>query len=60
MKYRLLTSGNERRLLLIFAGWGMDDAPLRELTPHAGYDLAVAWDYRDLNLPDFTNGYDEI
>ncbi len=60
MKYRLLTSGNEHRLLLIFAGWGMDDAPLRGLTPPAGYDLAVAWDYRDLDLPDFTNGYDEI
>lgn len=60
MKYRLLTSGDERRLLLIFAGWGMDDAPLRRLTPPKGYDLAITWDYREPNLPDFTNGYDEI
>lgn len=32
------------RLILIFAGWGMDAAPFAGLSRN-GYDIAVVWDY---------------
>ncbi len=38
-----------RRLILIFAGWGMDSRPFRELT-FDGYDILIIWDYRDLTF----------
>lgn len=38
-----------RRLLLIYAGWGMDWRPFRELSL-PGYDIMVLWDYRDLTF----------
>lgn len=36
-----------RRLILIYAGWGMDWRPFRGLTAE-GYDIMVIWDYRRL------------
>ena len=38
-----------RRLLLIYAGWGMVWRPFRELSL-PGYDIMVLWDYRDLTF----------
>lgn len=37
------------RLLLIYAGWGMDWRPFRDLSL-PGYDILVLWDYRDLTF----------
>lgn len=36
-----------RRLILIFTGWGMDWRPCRGLKAD-GYDIMVIWDYREL------------
>ncbi len=34
------------RLILLFAGWGMDEKPFSGIAV-PGYDLCVVWDYRD-------------
>lgn len=39
-------SGATPRLILIFAGWGMDSRPFASLA-RDGYDIAVVWDYAD-------------
>lgn len=58
-KFVSRTPGN-RRLVLVYADWGMDWHPLRSLRL-AGYDIAVVWDYRDLGLRLRSfNAYDEI
>lgn len=49
-----------RRLIIIFAGWAMDDKPFTGLS-RPGYDIAVVWDYRTLHIDwSFTRPYDEI
>lgn len=60
MKYVLVSRQNSRRLIIIFAGWGMDEYPFSELSL-TGYDIAVVWDYsdEDLHVP-FWDNYDEI
>lgn len=53
------TDGNSR-LVLIFAGWGMDDRPFRSLEV-AGYDVMVVWDYRSLQIDmSAFDGYEEV
>lgn len=48
------------RLILIFAGWGMDARPFAGLR-RPGYDIAVVWDYRSTVFPeDITTGYSEV
>ncbi|MCI8998126.1 MAG: DUF452 family protein [Muribaculaceae bacterium] len=49
------------RLLLLFAGWGMDHNPFTRLKV-SGYDLCVVWDYRDdrLSFEIAPERYDEI
>lgn len=48
------------RLVLFFAGWGMDPAPFADLA-RDGYDIAVLWDYRSLSIDwSFADPYDEI
>lgn len=42
-------SPGNSRLILIFAGWGMDWRPFRELRVD-GYDITVIWDYRSLTF----------
>lgn len=44
MKYRLTHSEGSSRLLLIFAGWGMDDIVFSHIR-RPGYDVMVVWDY---------------
>lgn len=54
-------SGNCRpRLILFFAGWGMDASVFAALSK-PGYDILVVYDYRndDFNI-DAVRGYDEI
>ncbi|MDE6832314.1 MAG: DUF452 family protein, partial [Muribaculaceae bacterium] len=61
MKFLRLQSNNSGRLLLIFAGWGMDPNPFRHLRAD-GYDIAVVWDYTDPTFLDADNlkSYSEI
>lgn len=60
MKHALVSRHNSRRLIILFAGWGMDGHPFMGLSL-PGYDLAVVWDYSDDNLPmPFWDNYDEI
>lgn len=57
--YKTKTSGC-RRLILFFAGWGMDPAPFQSLS-RPGYDVAVVWDYRTRDADwSEVDGYDEI
>ncbi len=49
-----------RRLILFFAGWGMDASVFAQLSK-PGYDLIVVYDYRTLEFDMETlDGYDEI
>lgn len=50
MKIEFLQQRGASRLILIFAGWAMDANPFKTLE-HQAYDIAVAYDYRDLHLP---------
>lgn len=50
MQCRLTTSPTNRRLLLFFSGWGTD-ASVAEGMDFSGYDTAVVWDYRTLDIP---------
>lgn len=44
MKHRIIHSEGSSRLLIIFAGWGMDDIVFSNLR-RPGYDIMVIWDY---------------
>lgn len=60
MQYRLISSVGSSRLILIFAGWGMDVAPFMSLRRN-GYDIMVIWDYRSLYIDwNVVGRYDEI
>ena len=60
MKYEVVSSTGSDRLILFFAGWGMDSAPFAGLN-RAGYDVAVVLDYRTTAIDwSFTAGYVEI
>lgn len=65
MNFRIVSTATpaqpERRLLLIFAGWAMDAAPFSHIKAN-GMDVAVVWDYRDIDtpLPDTIASYSEI
>lgn len=60
MKHAYVSRTGAPRLILIFAGWGMDEHPFAGLA-RAGYDIAVVWDYTDMAFrPEWTEGYDEV
>ncbi len=60
MKHEFVIQANNRRLLIIFAGWGMDANPFRHVS-RPGYDTLVLWDYRDLSMDwSVASAYDEI
>ena len=60
MQYRLIHSEKSPRLLLIFAGWGMDAGVFANLC-RPGYDIMVVWDYRSFHIDrSCGDGYDEI
>ncbi len=46
MKTAFISKEGSGRLILLFAGWGMDAHPFMELH-RSGYDIAVVWDYRN-------------
>lgn len=47
MKTEFVVNNQSDRLILLFAGWGMDSTPFRHLYK-PGYDIAVVSDYRDM------------
>ena len=49
MKLQLIQHNASPRLLLIFAGWGMDPRPFSQLKVE-DYDIAIVWDYTDEDL----------
>lgn len=49
MKQHYLINNNAPRLLLFFAGWGMDEQPFKQYTPN-GYDFMLCYDYRTLDF----------
>ena len=60
MRHAYVSRTGAPRLILIFAGWGMDEHPFAGLA-RAGYDIAVVWDYTDMDFsPVWTAGYDEV
>ncbi len=60
MKHEFVKKADNPRLILIFAGWGMDANPFRHIS-RPGYDTLVVWDYRDLYADwSFVANYDEI
>ncbi|MDE6460473.1 MAG: DUF452 family protein [Paramuribaculum sp.] len=60
MNYSFVSRTESSRLILFFAGWGMDEKPFAGLKL-AGYDIAVVWDYTEERLDtDFLNEYSEI
>ena len=56
MQVRRLSGKSEARLMLLFAGWGMDDAPFAPFARR--YETWVVWDYTDLahGLPALPGG----
>lgn len=60
MQYSLLSSTGSRRLILIFAGWGMDSRVFAHIQRN-GYDVAAVWDYRRFDIDwSVFDGYKEI
>lgn len=49
MHYSLISSTGSRRLILIYAGWGMDSRVFAHIR-RSGYDVAVVWDYRRFDI----------
>jgi len=60
MKHKIVSSTGSSRLILLFAGWGMDSRPFEGLS-RPGYDVAVVWDYRSFSASwQWTEAYKEI
>ncbi|MDE7408377.1 MAG: DUF452 family protein, partial [Muribaculaceae bacterium] len=60
MEYKFTVNDGNTRLLLIFAGWGMDHHPFESLQCQ-GYDIAVVWDYRNTFMStDAFSRYEEV
>ena len=60
MKQIFIHQKNSPRLILFFAGWGMDTNPFRTIDT-VGSDLLVCCDYRTLEVDNsLWSGYDEV
>jgi biotin synthesis protein BioG len=60
MKHIFIQHTGAHRLLLFFAGWGMDGAPFAAYRP-AGRDFMVCYDYSDASFDaSLIAGYDEV
>lgn len=60
MKVEFITCEQQRRLILVFAGWAMDRRPFETLH-RKGYDVALAWDYRSFDFDcSIVEPYDEV
>ncbi|MDE6453408.1 MAG: DUF452 family protein [Muribaculaceae bacterium] len=60
MKHAYIQRNGAPRLIVIFAGWGMDATPFAGLS-RTGYDIMAVWDYRTLDFdPSWTSAYQEV
>lgn len=60
MKQHFIIKNNSKRLLLFFAGWGMDETPFLQIRP-TDTDWMVCYDYRSLEFDtDLLQKYSEI
>lgn len=60
MKQEFIIRENHQRLLLFFAGWGMDVTPFSEIHPD-GCDWMICYDYRSLEFDEnLLRDYSEI
>lgn len=59
MRIKTIYRNGSRRLLLFFAGWGMDEHPFLNLR-FRDYDIALVHDYTDMSLPTIAREYEEI
>lgn len=60
MNYRFIHTESSSRLLIIFAGWGMDSEVFSDIR-RPGYDIMVVWDYRSFYIDwSCTAPYSEI
>lgn len=59
MKSFWLNKKNNAKLILFFAGWGMDENPLKHLSI-GDYDVLILSDYSDLALGEDLSKYTEI
>ncbi|MDE7452693.1 MAG: DUF452 family protein [Paramuribaculum sp.] len=60
MNHAIVSHTGSSRLIIFFAGWGMDDTPFRNMR-YPGYDVAVVWNYSESGFTsDFWRGYSEI
>ncbi|MDE6270060.1 MAG: DUF452 family protein [Muribaculaceae bacterium] len=60
MKHAFIQNQSSPRLIVIFAGWGMDATPFGGLSK-PGYDIMVVWDYRVLDFnAEWTAPYSEV
>ena len=60
MKQHFIIKNNSKRLLLFFAGWGMDETPFLQIRP-TDTDWMVCYDYRSLEFDtDLLQEYSEI
>ena len=57
MRGRLLKGRDSERLLIFFAGLGLDENPFKPLAAQSPFDVFVLYDYRDLSLPPWPAGY---
>lgn len=60
MKSGYISKKGSSRLLIIFAGWGMDEKVFQKFS-RPGYDIVAVWDYTDLDIDwTFTKDYEEL
>ncbi len=57
MQARLLKGKAQEGLLIFFTGWGLDERPFASLTAQSPFDLFILFDYRELSLPPWPEGY---
>lgn len=59
MKHKIIHTDSGKRLLLVFAGWGMDAGVFANIRPR-GYDVMVVWDYTSPSMPAIPESYEEV
>lgn len=61
MKQEFIKRQGARRLLLFFAGWGMDSRPFRAFRPEDDEDYLICYDYRSVDFRrELLEGYAEL
>ena len=52
MEYKWLNKKNNKKLIIFFNGWGMDEKIVSDLCAQ-NYDILTLFDYRTIETPDF-------